>query len=82
MSKETITRRGYINTHSEAGRPEPVTFKADSVIRSSVWINSYGNPTHMLYLDNGDTLLCVDDYGAMNNIYHISARTVTRRKDL
>lgn len=77
-----LKRRAYLNTHSEAGRPEYIEFNPQDVIRATVWVNSWGNPTYMLHLENGDTLLCVDDYGAMNNLNHISARSVNRKKDL
>lgn len=77
-----ITRRAYINTSSEAGDPTRITFDSNDVKQAYVWSNSYGNPSYTLYLDNGDCLFLVSDYGAMNGIRHISARTVHRKKDL
>ena len=77
-----LTRYAYINTKSQAGEPEKVEFEPKQVNHAYVWSNSFGNPTYTLYLDDGRRLLCVDDYGAMNGIDHITARRVSRRKDL
>lgn len=79
---KTLERYAYIDTHSEAGKPERVTIKPEMVYKSNVWFNSYGNPTYMLYLVDGRTLLCVDDYGAMNGLNHIFRNEVNRKKDL
>ena len=77
-----ITRYAYLNTSSQAGRPTEFTFNSEDVTRAYVWVNYYGNPTYSLFLKDGTSLLLVDDYGAMNDINHISAKTVTRKKDL
>lgn len=79
---KTITQYGYPNTLSEAGKPSRKDFKPSDVTHATVWTNFYGNPTYRLYFKNGDTLLCVDDYGAMNGLQHLSAMTVQRRKHL
>ncbi|MCK4870782.1 MAG: hypothetical protein KAS93_06705 [Gammaproteobacteria bacterium] len=78
----SVERYAYVNTSSEAGDGEKVTFNPDDVTRAFCWTNMYGNPTYSLFLEDGTTLLLVDDYGAMNDINHISARTVQRKKDL
>lgn len=77
-----IAQYTYLNTLSEAGRPVEREINQDSITHINVWINSYGNPTYMYHMDNGDTHLLVDDYGAMNGINHISANSVARRKCL
>ena len=77
-----IERYAYINTSSQAGSGERVTFEANDVRQAYVWVNCYGNPTYSLFLEDGTSLLLVDDYGAMNDINHISAKTVQRKKDL
>lgn len=78
----SVERYAYINTSSSAGKGEKFTFNPDDVTQAYVWVNSFGNPTYSLFLKDGTTLLLVDDYGAMNDINHISARTVQRKKDL
>ena len=77
-----IERYAYINTSSQAGRGEKVNFNSDDVTQAYVWVNYYGNPTYSLFLEDGTSLLLVDDYGAMNDINHISAKSVQRKKDL
>lgn len=77
-----IERYAYINTSSERGRPSKVIFDADSVKWAFVWTNGYGNPSYTLYLEDGSCLFLVDDYGAMNDINHLSAKIVRRKKDL
>ena len=78
----TITRHAYVNTRSEAGSPEEVVLDSKDVIYALSWTNYYGNPSYTLYLKNGDCLFCVDDYGCMNDLNHISLRFVQRKKDL
>ena len=76
-----ITRYAYRDTLSEAGSPNYYKIDPKTVTHAYVWLNSYGNPTYTLYTDEA-FYMCVDDYGAMNNINHISAQTVQRKKDL
>ena len=76
-----IQRHAYIDTSSEAGRPEKVEFDSEEVTGAYVWSNFYGNPSYTLYLNDGRCLFCVDDYGCMNDL-SISAKTVQRKKDL
>ena len=76
-----ITRHAYINTRSEAGKPEKIEFDSNEVTRAYVWTNFYGNPSYTLFLDNGTMLFCVDDYGCENDL-NIRAITVPRKKDL
>jgi len=77
-----ISRYAYKNTSNSSGRPELVEFDSDDVTQAYVWVNYYGNPSYTLYLKDGTSLFCVDDYGCMNGINHLSARTVQRKKDL
>ena len=64
-----------------AGSPELVEFDSNDVKQAYVWVNYYGNPSYTLYLEDGTSLYCVDDYGCMNDL-PISAKTVQRKKDL
>jgi len=75
-----ITRCAYKNTRSESGRPVEYILNTDNIFRVNSWTNSNGNPTFMIY-HGSDTYLCVDDYGAMNNI-PARRTTVHRRKYL
>jgi len=77
-----ITRHAYINTSSEAGRPTKIGFDSELITAIYSWTNGYGNPSYTFYLSSGDCLFLVDDYGAMNDVYHISPRFVSRKKDL
>jgi hypothetical protein len=77
-----IERYAYINTASMAGKPEKVEFNSEDVRAAYVWTNSFGNPSYTLYLEDDTCLYLVDDYGAMNDINHISPRFVQRKKDL
>lgn len=82
-----ITRHAYLDTHSEAGSPTKYEINVADITGVNSWTNSYGNPTFMIYTTEAETgkshtYLCVDDYGAMNDIGHIYRNTVNRRKDL
>ena len=77
-----IERYAHVNTSSEAGSPEKVVLDSDDVTQAFSWTNGFGNPSFTLYLKNGDCLFCVDDYGCMNDLNHISLRFVQRKKDL
>lgn len=76
-----IERYAYVNTSSEAGHPEKIVFDSGDVTSAFVWVNYCGNPSYTLYLKDGRSLLCVDDYGCMNDI-PLTAQTVQRKKDL
>ena len=73
---------GYKNTSSSAGRGKDYTIKPSEVVRANVWFNVYGNPSYGLIMSNGDTYLLIDDYGAMNQLNHLSRHNVSRKKDL
>ncbi len=77
-----IKRYAYLNTQSMAGKPKHIELDSTDVTSAYCWVNFYGNPSYTLYLENGDFLYCVDDYGCMNDINHINAKTVARKKDL
>jgi hypothetical protein len=77
-----LVRYGYVDTRSSAGRPERIELRASDVTEARKWYNVNGNPSYTLRLADGRTLFLVDDYGAMNGLYHVSAWTVDRRKDL
>jgi hypothetical protein len=84
MKKNFRELFGYKNTKSEAGSPERVLVNLDEVRHATVWVNYYGNPSYMLYLENGDTLFLVDEYGIDRSCFSRSCvvRTVSRKKDL
>ena len=47
------------------------------------WFPLDGVVSPLVIIPEGNTtFFCVDDYGGMNDIYHISAYEVDRRKDL
>ena len=73
---------GYKNTSSSKGSPVKYEIKALDIIRVNVWFNMYGNPSYGFIMSNGDTYLLIDDYGAMNDVDHLSRRNVNRKKDL
>lgn len=82
MEAPLIVRYAYRNTLSEAGSPERYLIDTSQIVAAYVWVNSYGNPTYSFIMREGTTYLMVDDYGAMNDVNHLSARTVRRRKEL
>lgn len=77
-----IYRYAYINTHSTRGRPERIEIEPHHVACARVWWNVHCNPTYMLYLHDGQTLLCEDDYGCMNDLGHVPLQHVKRRHQL
>lgn len=77
-----ITRYAYVDTLSTAGRPERVDLDTRDVTSVRVWTNSYGNPTYALSLRDGRTLVCVDDYGAANNLSHAPISFCRTRREL
>jgi hypothetical protein len=81
MKEQLISRYGYKNTSSMAGRGEHVEFYPSDVVRAACWFNVYGNPSYCLYFEDGSTLYCVDDYGCMNGL-PVSRVLVQRKKDL
>lgn len=54
----------------------------NDVISARVWVNMYGNPSHGFIMSDGTHYLIEDDYGAMNDINHLSLQFVSRKKDL
>ena len=80
-----LQRHGYINTRSSAGKPVVLTFQPEHVLGMRCWVNSNGNPsyTYVIRHDGGTVVLySVDDYGAENNLSHVSIRRVKRKGDL
>lgn len=80
MSIKTIY--GYKNTCSSAGRGQNYEIETKDIVRANCWFNFYGNPSYVFHMENGDTYLLVDDYGAMNKVNHISRVVVKRKKDM
>lgn len=76
-----ITRYGYVNTKSTAGKPKKVEIDTDWILNVRVWTNLYGNPTTAFRLTDGMTLIMVDDFGALNYV-HNHPVVVRRKKDL
>jgi len=79
---DLIPIHSYLNTQSEAGLPETHFILPDEVCLASCWTNSYGNPTWVLHMTNGDTHLMPDAYGATNGLPNTPTRVVRRRKEL
>jgi hypothetical protein len=77
-----ISRFGYKNTASSAGKPENFKVMTDDIVSVNCWFNSYANPSYCLHLADDSTIFCVDDYGCMNNINHLNRTVVKRKKDL
>ena len=82
MSATTIRRWGYLNTSSSAGKQTQFDIPVGRVRYARVWVNSNGNPSYVLLLDNGDWVYLVDDFGAMNDLSHVSAVKMDRKRDL
>jgi hypothetical protein len=80
MSIKTIY--GYKNTASQAGHGKEFEIETTEIIRANCWFNFYGNPSYVFHMENGDTYLLVDDYGAMNKVNHLSRTLVNRKKDM
>jgi len=82
----TITRYGYVNTHSTAGAPTEITIVVADIDRILKWHNVYGNPSYYFILKDGTFIRLVDDYGAMNDIGRLNytyfdSRAAARRSD-
>ena len=80
--KTLITRTGRVNSRKKSAPLETVAFAPKEVVAANKWYNSLGNPSFVLYLKDGRELFLMDDYGAMNDIDHLFATTVKRKKDL
>ena len=72
----------YKNTTSSAGRGVEYEIEQTDIDSIKCWFNFYGNPSYVFHMSNGDTYLLVDDYGAMNDISHLSRDCVKRKKDM
>lgn len=73
---------GYKNTTSTAGRGVDHKIVISEIVLINCWFNMYGNPSYVFHMDNGDTYLLADDFGAMNKITHLSRVIVKRKKDM
>jgi hypothetical protein len=79
----TVTSRlGYVNTLSERGSPSRIVFSTNDVIRIRSWCNGLGNPSYCFHLEDGRTILSVDNYGGLNDITHVTCQSVKRKRDL
>lgn len=78
-----ITRYGRHNPtpDNRGGERVTVRFHPNNVLFATRWVNTSGNPTTKLYFTNGETLLLVDDFGAMNGL-SCPVHTKTTRKSL
>lgn len=77
-----VNRYAYKNTSSSAGSGIRYDIETDDIVHINKWYNYYGNPSYNYFMRNGDNYYLVDDYGAMNDIGHMSAHEVSRKKDL
>jgi hypothetical protein len=92
----TVTRYGYLNTASSAGRPVEYVVDPRTLNYITVWHNYYGNPSYGFIFDAGATvtvlatgeqvpartLYLVDDFGALNDLHRIPLILEDRRRDL
>lgn len=72
----------YKNTTSQAESPTHYDIEQLHIDSIKCWFNMYGNPSYVFHMNNGDTFLLIDDYGAMNKINHLSRTVVNRKKDM
>lgn len=72
----------YKNTTSQAGMPTKYEINPSEIDSIKCWFNYHYNPSYVFHMNNGDTFLLVDDYGAMNGINHLSRQLVNRKKDM
>jgi hypothetical protein len=70
------------NRHDFQGRSTKHTINTDDIISIRVWFNVHCNPSYNFVMEDGTNYILIDDYGAMNDINHISRREVRRKKDL
>lgn len=82
MTTTTKEIYAYKNTTSQAGRAKYHTINIKDIVRANCWFNYYGNPSYVFHMENGDTYLLVDNYGAMNKVNHLSRVVVKRKKDM
>jgi len=80
--KRIVERYAYKNTLSEKGSPTKYKLRIKSIRNIYAWTNQWGNPSYGFIMENGDTYLLVDDYGALNDISNVPVKYVNRRKDL
>ena len=73
---------GYKNVESSAGLNEKIEYNPEKVTAARVWYNVHCNPSYFLTFEDGSTIYTVDNYGTMNEIRHLTAISVDRRKDL
>lgn len=80
-----VARYAYRDTDSEAGKPKKYMIRVTTVRDIRRWVNSNGNPTYVIRTAENDgphTYMCVDDFGATNDLSHKRVLNVPRRKDL
>ena len=73
---------GYKNTGSSAGRGTRYDIDPLDIQVIKCWFNSMGNPSYVFHMYNDDMYFLVDDYGAMNDIRHLSRACVSRKKNM
>lgn len=78
----TVARYAYKNTHSSMGKGVECVIDVDDIIKINCWHCINGNPSYVYHMKNGDSYYLVDDFGAMNDIRHLSRVEVKRKKDL
>lgn len=84
MSEErkTTLRYGYHNTKSSTSAGQWYDIYIDSVVECRKWINSWGNPSYNLVMNNGNWYYTVDDFGGHNDLQHIPITTCDNKRDL
>ena len=73
---------GYKNQSSSKGCGQNYEIDQADIDCIKCWFNVYGNPSYVFHMSNDDMYYLVDDYGAMNDITHLSRILVKRKKDM
>jgi len=80
-----VTRHGYRDTHSTAGKPGAHEIDTDQIRDVYKWHNVYGNPNYYIVMNDGTFYRLVDDYGGTNDINvvvtYVNSRAEARRAD-
>jgi hypothetical protein len=77
-----ITIYARKNRNDFQGKSEKHEIETNDIYKVNCWFNVHCNPTYNYFMSNGDNYVLLDDYGAMNDIDHLSRTLVDRKKDL
>ena len=63
-------------------KSERYDIETTDIYKVNCWFNVHCNPNYNFIMENGDNYVLLDNYGAMNDIDHLSRTLVDRKKDL